>query len=67
MRSLSVRLPGNTLLAIYKSFVRLYLDCGYILYDKPNNGHFINKVGNVPYKACLAITDATQGTSREKS
>ena len=34
--------------------------------DKPNNENFQNKVERVHYRACLAITSAIQGTSREK-
>ena len=28
-----------------------------ILYDEPNNENFQNKIEEVQYKACLAITD----------
>ena len=40
IRRLSVNLPRNALLTIYKSFVRPHLDCGDILYDKPSNDNF---------------------------
>ena len=40
IRRLSVNLPHNALLTIYKSFVRPHLDYGDILYDKPNNDNF---------------------------
>ena len=66
LRRLSVNLPLNALLTIYKSFIRLHLDYGDILYDKPNNQNFQNKIGRIQYRACLAITGAIQGTSREK-
>ena len=52
------------MLTIYKSFVRPRLDYGNILYDKPNNENFQNKLEKVQYKACLAITGAIQGASR---
>ena len=39
IRRLSVNLPRNALLAIYKFFIRPHLDYGDILYDKPNNEH----------------------------
>ena len=42
IRQLSVHLPRNTLLTIYKSFVRPNLDYGDILYDKPDNQNFKN-------------------------
>ena len=65
-RQLSINLPRNALLKIYKSFVRPHLDYGDILYDKPNNENFQNKLEKVQYRACLAITGAIQGTSRIK-
>ena len=66
IRRLSINLPCNDLLTIYKSFVRPHLDYGDILYDKPNNENFQNKLEKVQYRACLAITGAIQGTSRVK-
>ena len=41
---LSINLPWNALITIYKSFVRLHLDYGDVLYDKPNNKNFQNKL-----------------------
>ena len=49
-----------------KTFVRPHLDYGDILYDKPNNEDFQNKLGRVQYRACLVITGEIQGTSRTK-
>ena len=66
LRRLSTLLPRNALLTIYKSFVRPHLDYGDILYDKPNNDNFQNKIERVQYRACLAITGAIKGTSRLK-
>ena len=66
MKRLSVNLPRSALLTIYKSFIRPHLEYGDILYDKPDNEHFQNKIEKVQYKAYLAITGAIQGTSREK-
>ena len=62
LRRLSVNLPRNALLTIYKSFIRPHLDYGDILYDKPNNENFQNKIERIQYRACLAITGAIQGT-----
>ena len=36
-----------------------------MLYDKPENKNFQNKLEKVPYKAFLAITGAIQGTSKQ--
>ena len=66
IRRLSISLPQNALLTIYKSFERLHLDYGDILYDKPNNENFQDKLEKVQYRAYLAITAEIQGTSRIK-
>ena len=65
-RRLSVNLPRNALLTIYKSFIRPHLDYGDILYDKTSNDNFQSKIEKVQYRACLAITGGIQGTSRER-
>ena len=39
---------------------------GDISYDKPKNQNFESKLEKVQYKACLAITGAIQGTSRQR-
>ena len=65
IKHLSFHLPRKSLLTIYKSFVRPHLDYGDIIYDNPENETLINKLEKVQYQACLAITGAFQGTSRE--
>ena len=66
IRRLSVNVPRNALLTIYRSLIKPHLDYGDILYDKPENKNFQNKLEKVQYRACLAITGAIQGTSRQK-
>ena len=66
IRRLSVILPRNALLSIYKSFMRPHLDYGDILYDKPSNDNFQNKMEKVQHRVCLAITGGIPGTSRER-
>ena len=66
IRRLSVSFPRKALLTIYKSFVRPHLDYGDILYDKPGNQNFENKIEKVQYSACIAITGAIQGSSKER-
>ena len=44
MKRLSVNLPQSALLTIYKSFIRPHLEYGDILYDKPDNESFQNKI-----------------------
>ena len=36
------------------------------MFDKPGNLNFESKIEKVQYKACIAITGAIQGTSRER-
>ena len=66
IRRLSVNVPRNALLTIYKSFIRPHLEYGDILYDKPENENFQNKLEKVQYRGCLAITGAIQGKSKQK-
>ena len=66
MKKLSSTLSRKTLLTIYKSFVRPNLDFADIIYDKPLNEAFKNKLGMVQYRAALVITDAFKGTSRDR-
>ena len=46
IKILSVNISRGSLLRIYKSFIRPYLDYGDIFYDKPNNESFENKIEN---------------------
>ena len=66
IKRLSVNIPCDALLRIYKSFIRPRLDYGDTIYDKPNNESFKNKIENIQYKNCIAITSAIQRTSRER-
>ena len=66
IKRLSVNIPRDTLLRVFKSLIRPYLDYGDIIYDKPNNESFKNKIEKIQYKSCIAITGTIQGTSRER-
>ena len=55
-------LPRKSLLTINKAFWRPHFD-----YGKPSKECFREKLELVQQKAALAITDAVQSTSREKS
>ena len=66
LRKLQNLLPRNTLIRIYKGFVRLQLDYGDILYDQTFNLSFQQKLESIQYRACLVITGAIRGTFREK-
>ena len=65
LRNLSNKLPRQALVTIYKAFIRPHLDYGDIVYDKPDNETFINKIEKAQYDAALAITGAIRGTSQE--
>ena len=66
IRELHYVLARHSLLTIYKSFIRLCLDFGNIVFDQPNNWAFSNKLEAVQYNAALAITGAIRGTSKTK-
>ena len=53
-------------MTIYKAFLRSLIDYGDIIYDQLQNESFCEKLESAQYKAALAITGVTQGTSREK-
>ena len=66
IKKLSTSVSRQSLLTIYKSFVRPMLDYGDIIYDKPHKGSFREKIEQVQYNACLVITGSFKGTSRER-
>ena len=66
LRKLQNFIPRNSLLTIYKSFIRPHLDYGDIIYHQPNNGSLCQKIESVQYEAALAITGAIHGTSQTK-
>ena len=59
-------LPRTTLITIYKAFIRSHLDYGDVLYDQAFNNSFKEKLESFQYNACLALTGAIRGTSKEK-
>ena len=66
MKKRSTSVSRQSLLSIYKSIVRPILDYVDIIYDKPHKGSFKRKIKRVQYNACLVITGAFKGTSRER-
>ena len=66
VKKLSVNIPRDALLRIYKAFIRPHLDNGDNFYDKPNNESFKSKIENIHYKGCTAITGVIQGISHER-
>ena len=53
-------------ITIYKPFSRAHLGYEDILYDQAYNMSFYQKLESIQCNACLAITGAIQGTSKEK-
>ena len=49
IRKLAHVLPEQSLLTIYKSFIRPHLDYGDIIYDQPNNERFCKLIEKVQY------------------
>ena len=66
LRKLQNILPRSALLTIYKSFIRPHIDYGDIIYGQAYNTSFHQKLERLQYNACIAITGAIRGTSREK-
>ena len=58
---MNLSLTQNSLSAIYKSFSRLHLDYGGVIYDQPNNFSSSDIIESFQFSAVLAIT----GTVRE--
>ena len=65
-KSVSTSLRSRYKYTISKSFIKPHLDYDDILYDKPNNENFQNKMEKVQYRAGLATTGGIQVTSRER-
>ena len=65
MKTLCTSVSRQSLLTIYKSFVRPISDYAGIIYDKLHKDSFIEKIERVQFSACLVITGAYKGTSRE--
>ena len=51
IRKMNLSLPRSSLLTIYKSFVRLHLEYGDVIYDQPNNSDLSHKIESVQYNA----------------
>ena len=53
-------------MTIYKAFVRPHVDYGDVIYDEAYNEAFHQKFESLQYNACLALSAAIRGLSREK-
>ena len=59
-------LPRTSLITIYKSFARLHLDYGDIIYDQTFNQCFHQRTESIQYNAAIAKAGAIRGASFEK-
>ena len=59
-------LPRTTILAIYKSFIRAFLDHAGVVYDEPSNARIVfqKKNESVQYNAALAIGSSCENCNR---
>ena len=64
IRGLRKFLPRESLILIYKSFVRPSIDYGDVIYHSPNS--LLNKLESAQYQVALAITGAWKGSSAAK-
>ena len=67
IKKLRYTLQRNSLLTIYKTFLRPHIDYGDIIDDQPSNESFFEKLESVQYTAALTIRSVIQGASREKN
>ena len=66
LRKLQNIMSRNSLLTIYKSFIRPHLDYGDIIYHQPNSGRLCQKIESIQYQAALVITGTVHGASQTK-
>ena len=59
-------LPRQSLVTIYKSFIRPHLDYGNFIFDRAYNKSFHESFESLQYNASLAITGTKRGTSKIK-
>ena len=59
-------MPCDSLFAIYKPFMRPYLDYEDLIYDKPRKTTFSNRIESAQYNTALEIIGSIRGTSKEK-
>ena len=56
----------DSLVTIYKSFIRPHLDYADAVFDKSSNATFSNRMESARNNAALAITGTIRGTSKIK-
>ena len=66
LRKFQQSLPRQSLITIYKSFIRPHLDCGDVVYDRAFNESFHKNLESIKYNAAIEITGTIRSTSSEK-
>ena len=66
LRKLYHYMPRDSLVTIYKSFIRPHLDYADAVFDKSSNATFSNRMESARNNAALAITGTIRGTSKIK-
>ena len=56
LRKIYHYMPRDSLVTIYKSIIRPHLDYVDLIFDKPSNATFSNRIESAQYNAALAIT-----------
>ena len=65
LRKLYHYMPRDSPVTIYKSFIRPHLDYADVIFVKPSNATFSNRIESAQYNAALAITGTIRGTLRK--
>ena len=65
LRKFQQIVPRQSLITIYKSFIRPHLDYGDIVYYRAFNESFHKNLESIQYNAAIATTGAIRGTSSE--
>ena len=63
LKNIQKILTLQSLIMVYKVFIRSYLDYGEISFKQTNNENVCRKLGSVQYNAALAFTGAIRGSS----
>ena len=67
LRKLQDTSPRTSLITIFKSFIRPYIDYGDIIYDRAYKTSFHQNIESIQYNSALAIMGAVRGTSNKNS
>ena len=65
-RKFQLILPVHSLITIYKTFIRPYLDYGDAIYEFAFNIPFHQRLESIQYNAAISITGAIRGRSSMK-